>query len=70
MTEHTTEIEGRLRALISRGETSEAEFKSARGGFHSSFWDSYSAFTSTDGGPMVLGQVEKNNRFFFYGLKE
>lgn len=37
MTEHTTDIEGRLRALISRGETSEVEFKSARGGFSRQF---------------------------------
>ena len=70
MTEHTTDIEGRLRVLISRGETSEVEFKSARGGFPSSFWESYSAFANTDGGTIVLGVVEKNNRFFFDGLTE
>ena len=70
MTEHTTDIEGRLRALISRGETSDVEFKSARGGFPGSFWESYSAFANTDGGTIVLGVVEKNNRFFFDGLTE
>lgn len=70
MAEHTTDIEGRIRALIGRGETSEVEFKSARGGFPGSFWESYSAFANTDGGTIVLGVVEKNNRFFFDGLTE
>ncbi len=70
MAEHITDIEGRIRALIGRGETSEVEFKSARGGFPGSFWESYSAFANTDGGTIVLGVVEKNNRFFFDGLTE
>ena len=60
----------RIKALISQGETSEVEFKSARGGFPGSFWESYSAFANTNGGTIVLGVVEKNNQFFFDGLTE
>lgn len=57
-----------IRALMSRGETSEIEFKSARGGFPGSFWESYSALANTNGGTIVLGVVEKNNRFVLDGL--
>ena len=70
MAEYTTDKYERIRALISQGETSEVEFKSARGGFPGSFWESYSAFANTNGGTIVLGVVEKNNRFFFDGLTE
>ncbi len=67
---HTTDIHNRIMALISQGETSEIEFKSAHGGFPGSFWESYSAFANTNGGTIVLGVVEKNNQFFFDGLTE
>ena len=70
MAEHITDIQGRISALIDRGETSEVEFKSARGGFPGSFWESYSAFANTNGGTIVLGVQEKGNRFFFDGLTE
>ena len=56
--------------MVGQGENSEVEFKSARGGFPGSFWESYSAFANTNGGTIVLGVVEKNNRFFFDGLTE
>ena len=67
---HTTDIHNRIMALISQGETSEIEFKSAHGGFPGSFWESYSAFANTNGGTIVLGEEEKNNQFFFDGLTE
>ncbi len=70
MAEYTTDTYQRIKALISQGETSEIEFKSARGGFPGSFWESYSAFANTNGGTIVLGVVEKNNQFFFDGLTE
>ena len=70
MAEHTTEIKSRIKALIGQGESSEVEFKSARGGFPGSFWESYSAFANTNGGTIVLGVVEKDNRFSFDGLTE
>ena len=70
MAEHTKDISKRIKALIDQGESSEVEFKSARGGFPASFWESYSAFANTNGGTIVLGVQEKGNRFFFDGLTE
>ncbi len=70
MEEHTADITERIKAMARQGETSEVEFKSARGGFPGSFWESYSAFANTNGGTIVLGVVEKNNQFFFDGLTE
>lgn len=63
MAEHTIDQYERIKALISQGETSEIEFKSARGGFPGSFWESYSAFANTNGGTIVLGVVEKTTNF-------
>ncbi len=70
MTEQITDIDNRLKALTRQGETTEVEFKSARGGFPASLWESYSAFANTNGGTIVLGVQEKDNRFFFDGLTE
>lgn len=70
MAEHIADLNHRIKALAGQGETAEIEFKSARGGFPGSFWESYSAFANTDGGTIVLGVVEKGNRFSFDGLTE
>lgn len=70
MEKNLTDTKDTIRELIGKGETSEVEFKSARGGLPGSFWESYSAFANTNGGTIVLGVVEKNNRFFFDGLTE
>lgn len=70
MTERSMNIKSRIKALISQGENSEIEFKSARGGFPGSFWESYSAFANTNGGTIVLGVTEKDNRFSFDRLSE
>ena len=43
------------------GETSDWEFKSARGGLPNSLWESYSAMANTDGGTLILG-VENDGR--------
>ena len=70
MEKNLTDTKNAIRELIGKGETSEIEFKSARGGLPGSFWESYSAFANTNGGTIVLGVVEKNNRFLFDGLTE
>ena len=65
-----TDVRKKLNALISGGETSEVEFKSARGGLPASLWASYSAFANTNGGTIVLGVQEKNGRLALDGLTE
>ena len=65
-----TNIERKLKALIRKGETSEVEFKSARGGIPASLWESYSAFANTDGGIIVLGVQEKNKEYVLDGLSQ
>lgn len=65
-----TGIRNKLYALVRKGESSEVEFKSARGGFPGSFWESYSAFANTNGGTIILGVQEKNKRFLLDGLSE
>ena len=64
------DIVKRLKSLIKKGENSEIEFKSARGGIPASLWESYSAFANTDGGVIVLGVQEKNGKFSLDGLTE
>ena len=50
------------------GETTDWEFKSAKGGFPGSFWDTYSAMANTEGGFIILGVSSKENKLFFDGL--
>lgn len=50
------------------GEGVDWEFKSARGGFPRSFWETYSAMANTDGGTIIFGAQEKNSRIRFDGL--
>ena len=65
-----TDIKRKLYALVQKGESAEVEFKSARGGFPGSFWESYSAFANTNGGTIILGVQEKDGKFLFDGLSE
>ena len=63
-----TDTKEKLMALVRGGETTEVEFKSARGGLPASLWESYSAFANTNGGTIILGVSEKNGLFTFDGL--
>ena len=51
-------------ALIQKGETFHLECKKAQGGLPSSLWESYSAFCNTDGGVILLGVKEFEDKHF------
>jgi ATP-dependent DNA helicase RecG len=50
------------------GETTDWEFKSARGGFPRSFWETYSAMANSEGGVVVLGASETDDAMRLDGL--
>ena len=58
----------RIEALMNGYESTEVEFKSARGDFPGNLWDTYSAFANTQGGVIVLGVKERDGRFTLDGL--
>ena len=51
-------------ALIEKGETFHLECKKAQGGLPGSLWESYSAFCNTDGGVILLGVKEFEDKHF------
>ena len=57
-----------LAEALRLGENEDWEFKSGRGGVPASLWESYSAMANTDGGTIVLGVVQKGDRFEVQGL--
>ena len=50
------------------GETTDWEFKSARGGFPGSFWETYSAMANSEGVVVVLGVSERDDEVRLDGL--
>ncbi len=50
------------------GETTDWEFKSAKGGFPGSFWETYSAMANSEGGVVVLGVSERDGAANLDGL--
>ena len=57
-----------LDKLLEDKESSDLEFKSAKGGFPHSMWETYSSFANTDGGAIIFGVKEKDDQFFLDGL--
>lgn len=55
----TTNFAEYINTLLLQYESDDLEFKSARGGFPGSFWETYSAFANSEGGLIVLGVAEK-----------
>ncbi len=55
-----TQIQHLLDNIQEIAENDELEFKSGKGGFPGSFWETYSAFANTNGGIFVIGIKEQN----------
>ena len=60
-----------ISALIEKGEAFHLECKKAQGDLPGSLWESYSAFCNTDGGVILLGVKEFEDKHFqFLGYSE
>lgn len=68
MTSNNIDFIEQIELLMNHCESTETEFKSAKGGFPGSFWETYSAFANTHGGVIVLGVKEKKGMFFLDGI--
>lgn len=64
----SAELLDRILEAVQVGETTDWEFKSAKGGFPGSFWETYSAFANTDGGIVILGAREDDRGVQLDGL--
>lgn len=58
------ELYSHIREVCRKGENTEVEFKSCKGGLSQSMWETYSSFANTNGGIIVLGIKEKDNKFY------
>jgi ATP-dependent DNA helicase RecG len=58
----------RVLAAARIGENDDWEFKSSKGGFPGSFWETYGAMANSAGGTIVLGVVEKDGNATLDGV--
>lgn len=68
-------ISEKLNELLLLRETSDLECKKAagadgKGELPKDFWKTYSAMANTDGGTVLLGVEEKQDRFFLHGIEK
>ena len=59
-----------IKRLVAKSENAAVEFKWARGGVPADFWPSYSSFANTDGGVIILGVREKDDKREIEGLAD
>ncbi len=64
------ELLDRILEAAQVGETTDWEFKSAKGGFPGSFWETYSAMANSEGGVVVLGVSERDGTASLEGLSK
>ena len=57
-----------IQQLVKQGEVVHTECKDASGGLPDSLWESYSSFANTDGGVILLGVKEVDNKFSIVGV--
>ena len=57
-----------IERFVRQGEVVHTECKDASGGLPDSLWESYSSFANTDGGVILLGVKESNNKFSIAGV--
>lgn len=57
-----------LELLTADKESGEMEFKSSKGGFPHSFWETYSSFANTNGGAIIFRVKEKDGQFSLDGI--
>ena len=57
-----------MEKILDTGENSEYEFKKSENALPDDVWETYSAFANTNGGTIVLGVKEKNDKFTILGV--
>ena len=62
------EVQPLFERLLQDKESDELEFKTAAGGFPHSFWETYSSFANTNGGAIVFGVKEEEDKLQLDGL--
>lgn len=57
-------------SLINQGENQQLEFENAADTLPKSVWETYSSFSNTNGGKIILGVHKQRKKFQPYGVKD